>query len=142
LWHRISRVLVRDEEGNVLLQKRGMANKILPGCWDASASGHVDPGEDFETAAAREAEEEIGLHGYELKEIDYYKSSQEVEETKLNRFNKTYEVIANKDLVLKLDPEEVSEVKWVSVAELKQLVTEHPDKVTDGLMRIAHNLIK
>ncbi len=140
LWHRIIRVLVVDGQGNVLLQKRGPANKILPGCWDASASGHVDPGEDFETAAAREAFEEIGLDGHALKEIDYYKSSYKQQEYVLNRFNKTFEVVASKTLPLKLEPGEVADAKWFSIEEAKQLVVNNPDKVTDGLTRIVENL--
>lgn len=53
-------VLLVDREGRVLLQER---DEHAP--WDALrwglVGGHVEPGEDFATAAVRELEEETGL---------------------------------------------------------------------------------
>ena len=36
---------------------------MAPGRWDSSCSGHVDAGEDYDFAAARELREELGLDG-------------------------------------------------------------------------------
>lgn len=140
LWHRIVRILVFDEKGKVLLQKRGKNNRVYPFCWDASASGHVDNGETFEVAATREAEEEIGLKGHDLEEIDYYQSSMNYEGQSINRFNKTFRTVVPSDLEFTLDPEEVAEVKWFSVDEVKALVANHPTEITDGLQLIAERL--
>lgn len=61
LKHRATHVLVFNSRGEVFLQKRSMKKDRQPGVWDSSASGHVDSGEDYDTAAVRELREEIGL---------------------------------------------------------------------------------
>ncbi len=61
LWHRAVHVLVFDSAGRTFLQKRSMAKDMSPGCWDAACSGHLDRGEDYDAAAARELGEEIGV---------------------------------------------------------------------------------
>src|SRR5882672_4590492 len=61
LWHRAVHVLVFDAAGRVFLQKRSMTKDMSPGLWDSSCSGHLDAGEDYDAAAWRELQEEIGL---------------------------------------------------------------------------------
>lgn len=45
----------------ILLQKRAANKRTWPNCFDISAAGHIDLGEDPLTAALREAKEEINL---------------------------------------------------------------------------------
>ncbi|WCJ58969.1 NUDIX domain-containing protein [Fontisphaera persica] len=59
--HRAVHVLVFNRRGEIFLQKRSLRKDNHPGVWDSSASGHLDAGEDYDHAAVREAEEEIGL---------------------------------------------------------------------------------
>jgi isopentenyl-diphosphate delta-isomerase type 1 len=61
LWHRAVHVLIFNAAGQLFLQKRSMRKDTAPGCWDSSCSGHVDAGEDYDAAAARELGEELGL---------------------------------------------------------------------------------
>lgn len=61
LLHRAVHVLVFDAEGRLWLQRRSTAKDTYPGLWTSSASGHVDPGEDYAAAARRELREELGL---------------------------------------------------------------------------------
>ncbi len=61
LLHRAVHVLVFDTHGRVYLQKRSMAKDSAPGAWCSSCSGHLDAGEDYETAVVRELREEIGV---------------------------------------------------------------------------------
>lgn len=60
LWHRAVHVLVVNGRGQVFLQKRSRGKDTFPGAWDSSASGHLVAGEDYDTTAVRELEEEIG----------------------------------------------------------------------------------
>lgn len=55
-----SGVILVDREGRILLQERDEHPRIDPEKWGL-AGGHVEPGEDFETAAYRELEEETGV---------------------------------------------------------------------------------
>lgn len=61
LMHRSVHALVFGRDGRVFLQKRSMLKDSSPGKWDASCSGHVDGGEDYDVAVVRELGEEIGL---------------------------------------------------------------------------------
>ena len=63
LRHRAVHILIFDGAGRVFLQKRSMRKDVAPGKWDSSCSGHVDAGEDYDFAAGRELEEELGLRG-------------------------------------------------------------------------------
>ena len=131
LIHRIARVMVQDASGELLLQKR-TAKLLWPNCWDNSAAGHVDAGEDYLTAARRELFEEIGLRTDELEEVGTYFTDIMYQSYSLRRFNRVYRFITD-ETPQDLQSDEVAEVKWFSVSDAKKLVKEHPDKVTDGL---------
>ena len=61
LWHRTFACwLVSLQRGTVLLQQRGPRNRIDPGSYDASASGHLAAGETPEDGW-RELQEELGV---------------------------------------------------------------------------------
>lgn len=133
LIHRIVRVMVEDADGNILLQKRTEGIELYPGRWDNSAAGHVDVEESYEVAARRELAEEIGLQTTKLREVGYYRHVSYFDQYKLNRFTKVYKVIVPSDTEFIIQPEEVSMVQWFTLAEVKQLVSGEPEKVTDGV---------
>ena len=62
LRHRAVHVFVRNSRGGIFLQKRSLTKKIQPGKWDTSVGGHLQVGESYEAAAARELQEELGLN--------------------------------------------------------------------------------
>lgn len=57
---RFAGIVLVDREGRILLQERDEHPRIDPEKWGL-AGGHVEPGEDFATAAYRELEEETGV---------------------------------------------------------------------------------
>ncbi len=61
LLHRAVHILLFNAAGEVFLQKRSRLKDRHPGAWDSSAAGHVDAGEAYDTAAARELQEELGV---------------------------------------------------------------------------------
>ncbi len=68
LLHRTVHILIFNPAGEVFLQWRARTKDRHPLRWDSSAAGHVDAGEDYAEAAARELEEELGIET-ELSEI-------------------------------------------------------------------------
>ncbi len=46
---------------DVLLQKRSEQKDAYPGCYDISAAGHVQAGDDYGSSAVRELKEELGI---------------------------------------------------------------------------------
>ena len=61
LRHRAVHVLVFNVCGEVYLQKRSRWKDRHPWLWDSSAAGHVNAGEDYDSAALRELDEELGI---------------------------------------------------------------------------------
>ncbi|RJQ50020.1 MAG: NUDIX domain-containing protein [Nitrospiraceae bacterium] len=70
--HRVAHVLVFDQTGDLLLQKRSLNKDVAPGKWDTSVGGHVNPGETLLDAARRETAEELGLSQCEPEFIYSY----------------------------------------------------------------------
>lgn len=61
LLHRAVHIFVFNKRGELFLQKRSRWKDICPGRWDSSAAGHVNSGDDFDSTAPRELEEELGV---------------------------------------------------------------------------------
>ncbi len=61
LRHRAVHILVFNHLGEVFLQKRSRWKDRHPGLWDSSAAGHVEAGEEYDAAANRELQEELGV---------------------------------------------------------------------------------
>ena len=135
LWHRAVVVFVVSiDNQRVLLQKRSATKKLWPNCWDLTAGGHVLAGEIGYQAALRETKEEIGL---ELRPEDLLCIGSSISENLkgeiINRHFNEYNV-AKSDVdpaELKLQPEEVEEVKWVDWREIRERVRNNYDELTD-----------
>lgn len=62
LLHRAVHVFVFNRFGELFLQKRSIFKDSSPGLWDSSCSGHLDTGENYDSAAVRELSEELGVN--------------------------------------------------------------------------------
>lgn len=121
LLHRAVHVLVSNASGQVLLQRRSPRKDMYPNQWAASASGHVDRGEDYDTAVVREIGEEIGVRvtavPARLCRIDA------CEETG-REFVWVYG--CRHDGPITANADEISEVVWRSPAEIDRWTAERP----------------
>lgn len=135
LYHQIVRIILRDAQGNILLQKRGLTMEIYPNLWTDSASGHVDYGEEPEVAAARELREEIGVSA-PLKYVDTFLTELLIRDKKVNTFNIVYIGEWSESSGVTIDKNEVSDVRWTSIGELRDDLQKHPEKYTPFLASI------
>lgn len=134
----LARVVITDGNGRYLLQKRDKDMRMYPDCWDTSAAGHVDEGETVQQAGSRELFEEIGLNVPLSLIYEYY------DELYIRRYDMTFKSYSYvyggqfdgniNDLVLQ--EKEVAAVKWASREEIKEIIANHPEKCTDGLIKI------
>ncbi len=134
LWHRAVAIFIINSNNQVLLQRRSKTKKMWPNMWDVTAGGHVDAGEfGFETVI-RETKEELGieLDNNNITFIGSAISSHTKNDILDNHFNEYY--IVNKDIditKLSLDPEEVSEVKWINKDEILDRINNEYDGITN-----------
>ena len=135
LIHRLIRVLLINSKGQLLLQWRSAHEDTFPETWDQSAGGHVDEGEDYETAAYRELEEELGVSDVELKLVDTFYTSGEIGAKKINRFNSVFIASYDGD-DFTLQTEEVEKVKWFDLHELYSEIETNSDDFTPGLITV------
>ncbi|MFM9367877.1 NUDIX hydrolase [Streptomyces sp. Da 82-17] len=63
LRHRCVFVLARDADGRVFVHRRTPTKLVFPSLYDMFVGGVVGAGESYDTAALREAEEELGVFG-------------------------------------------------------------------------------
>ncbi len=124
-WHKGVHVWILSN-GKILLQKRSYKKDILPGRFDVGCGGHVKSGENYEDAAIRETEEELGIKPKkeDLIYIDSRKQITHVKEKGLisREFLKIF-VLKIPDISgLKINRDEVEEVRLFDIKELKELL--------------------
>ncbi len=130
LLHRATHVMVHDDASRLFLQLRSMSKDTFPGCWDSSCSGHLDAGEDYATAARRELGEELGWHDATLP-LRPVVRLQACPETGFE-FIQIY-VMGPCSGPFALHPEEISEGRWFTAAEVDHLIHDTPGKVAGAL---------
>ena len=118
-YHLIVHVGVFDREGRMLIQKRCAAKKAWPNLWEVSSGGSALAGEDSRAAAERETFEELGL------KIDLTGVRPHFTVNYERGFDDFYTVIVDSSQLdlssLKLQEEEVAEVRWATLDEVREL---------------------
>lgn len=89
LLHPVVHLHVFDRLGRLYLQKRPEWKDIQPGKWDTAVGGHVDLGEDTDTALRREAREELGLTDFTPEYLRSYVFESDRERELVNAFRTT-----------------------------------------------------
>lgn len=128
-----------------LIQRRSMNKETAPNRWDLTVGGHVQAGENSVEAIIRETKEEIGV---DISD-DLITRVLEVKPTeKKPKFKDIYLVIKKVEIDdIKLQLEEVSEVKYFSLDELVDIYnSNNPDFINHAffprLIDIVSKLIK
>jgi len=67
LTHRATYLLVISDSGELFVQKRTLSKDVYPGFYDPATGGVVLKDESYESAAARELKEELGIVGVPIE---------------------------------------------------------------------------
>src|SRR5688572_29902322 len=75
LWRRTAQVWIVNSRKQILCQRRSLKKDMSPGMWEATVAGHLSPGDNYFTGAAREVREETGLpiEAHHLQLLKIYK---------------------------------------------------------------------
>lgn len=132
LLHRTAHVWLLRKKNNqieILLQKRSDAKDSFPGCYDISSAGHIPAGDGYFKSAKRELKEELGVEIDENELIDCGNRRFHFEEVfhgklfKDNQISKIFVLwkdLEEKDFIF--EDHEVSEVIWMEFEKCYQAV--------------------
>ena len=136
IWHRAVYCFVFSSDGRLLLQRRSEAKKIGAGQWDLSAAEHLSPGETFKQGVARGLQEELGIDVPVLAAIHgpvapMHKRQLILPEIGVLDFEfvESYR-LDGYDSPIAFNDQEVSEVKFMSLSDVKADMQAHPDAYT------------
>jgi isopentenyl-diphosphate delta-isomerase len=128
LKHRAISVLVRNSEGEFLLQRRNPAKYHSGGLWTNACCSHPYPGESVAAAARRRLAQEMGIDCplEPLFVLHYHTPVSDglIENEVVHVFGAHY------DGPVKPDPAEASEWKWIAYADLARDMRARPQAYT------------
>lgn len=128
LIHRTVGVLIFNDKGQLLLQKRSVTKDMEAGLWCVSASGHVMKDQTDEAAAHRELQEELGID----TPLTFFKkfiiqNDRETERAVLYKGQSNGPFMPN--------PQEVSDIKFFDPREIKLFAASRKLIFTDAAVK-------
>lgn len=117
-YHKPVWIWIINDNKEILIQKRAKSKKNFPDLWDMPSAGHVEAGEKIIDGAIRETFEELGIETIE----EEYEFLFEYIHDEAFEIAEVFLLKKNIDLSsIKLQKEEVSEVKWLKYDEFRKL---------------------
>lgn len=120
---------VFNSSKQLLITKRFEGKKVWPGVWTNSVCGHPSPGETVEEAIIRRADYELGISLSDLSCVinDYVYRTPLFNGVIDHEFCPVYFAMISESEVM-LNPEEVSDYKWVNWDDYKSMLVERADE--------------
>lgn len=129
LWHREIACWIINEKNEILLQRRSKNKKQSPNKL-AITAGHISPNEEPIKALLREVSEELGMN--DLNEKDFiYLDTFKADNPQNHHFKYVYLLKTNKKIEdLTMQESEVSELLYVSIDKLKEMINSSNEELT------------
>ena len=128
LLHRAFSVLIFNDKGELLLQRRAFGKYHSEGLWTNTCCSHPNPGESNLSAAHRRLQEEMGLD-CEMKELFYFIYKAELDNN-LIEHELDHVLIGHSNQDPILNQEEAIDFKWLNLEQLKKAISEKPTDFT------------
>ena len=139
LLHRAFSVFLFNKKGEMLLQKRAASKYHSPLLWTNACCSHPMPGEETKNAALRRLKEELGFTTAISKAFHFtYKA---VFDNGLTEHEFDHVFVGEYEGEMKLNEDEVSEVCYRSMAEIKDGIEHNAGDYTEWF-KIAFPLLE
>jgi isopentenyl-diphosphate delta-isomerase len=139
--YRVSALWLTNSKGEVLMARRALTKSKNPGLWGPAVAGTVEEGESYANNIVKEIKEEIGLD-VTVGELEIV--HKKFRDGSPNRyFCQWYSYAIDmraEDFVIAKD--EVAEVRWMTVDEIRQMLLERPDELISSAMSWTEDLLK
>ena len=132
ILHRAFTIFLFNNKNQVLIQKRESSKMLWPMYWEATCSSHPKENETYEESGERRLEEELRINT-SLKLVDkfiyhsYYKdigAEHEFCATLVGKYDKEN---------IDFNTDEVEDVKWITINELRQELNKSPQNYAPWL---------
>lgn len=127
--HRAFSIMLVDDQGRCILQRRAAGKYHSPNLWTNVCCGHPRPGEDTQSAASRRLQEEMGIQ----PPLHYLFSTSYAQQVELDMWENEYDHIfigQYSSDVFHPNSSEISEIRKLSLSELEKEITDHPEHYT------------
>jgi isopentenyldiphosphate isomerase len=126
---RTASLWITNSNGDILLAQRKYDKKVDPGKWAEALGGTVENEDSYIDTVIREAEEELGLSGIEVRE-----GPKQFISTPCEYFVQWYSVVLDLPIsTFTIQPEEVEQVAWISRNQLKKELHDTPEKYIEAM---------
>ena len=133
--HRAFSIFIFDDRvapPRLLLQQRHPGKYHSGGLWSNTCCGHPRPGESVAAAASRRLQEELGLT-IPLDAVGRFHYRAELDQALIENEVDHLFVGHYRGESIKPNPDEISQIDWVSVAQLQQRLISQPGDYTAWL---------
>jgi len=127
--HRAFSIFLFNGKGEMLLQRRALSKYHSPGLWTNTCCSHPMQGESVEVAANRRLSEEMGMSCTMNKAFDFIYKAELENDLIEHEFDHVFFGTTNEPPVI--NPEEVSEWKWIPVYDVYIDVQLNPARYTE-----------
>ncbi len=138
LLHRAFSVIIYNEKGEILLQRRALHKYHTPGLWSNTCCSHPFPGETVKSAAERRLKEEMGLSmNLEFAFSTTYKFAFP-NGTIEHEFDHVF--LGTTDTAPIPNPDEVCDWKYITIENLHDELLSNPENYTAWFKQILNKL--
>lgn len=142
LLHRAFSVFIlRENNTEILLQQRALTKYHSPGLWTNTCCSHPRAGENIIAAGNRRLVEELGIQT-ELLDLGWFYYHSEFENG-LHEHEIDHVLIGNiePNTTFEWNPNEVHNVRWIKIDQLKSELSADPQKFTPWLAQALQKVI-
>jgi len=143
LWHKSAQVFVFDTAARLLMQRRAQHKDLYEDLWDYSVGEHLQPEETFQQGALRGLHEELGIVGVTLRPLGGERYMEIVTGAHADReIQQAFRCVYDGEVLM--DPEEVSEVRYIDTQALDDWIKAAPQEFTPWFIEhvVAFDILK